>query len=455
MSDFYYKVFVPAARIVAGESRCEGRAWFQREYGTHELHPAIYELLRERRIRPFDWQQLLLEWPHRSVSDFNRVAYTRDERAGMADRQTVTTLGKYLTRHFPDLHDHEVRDIVARHTTAGDMEIRYTISEIVQAALEGPRSCMSDDISVRCDDGVMRHPYEVYDPVLGWGVAVRVGSEGRIDGRALVWRSPDEPDVRGFVRTYKRGDSYSYADEALCAWLKLEGYEHWGHWPVEADMRYYAVKNSFLAPYIDGDTHSVSVSSSRGVFYVDEDGEFEADSTCGTCGERGVQCEDCGEYFDEDDMSWVGSYEDRHVCRHCLDDYVYVYGRRGNQYYVHQDDAVYVESQEEYYHSDYLSDNNIVELLNGDLEHTDNAVEIDGDWYHNEDDDICYDEYNECYQLFKNCTNTEDMGLVHDDDTWQCAASDRYYTDNVEHVEVDGATYHPDHVPETANNIGE
>jgi len=40
--------------------------------------------------------------------------------------------------------------------------------------------------------------------------------------------------------------------------------------------------------------------------------------------------------------------------------YVYAYGRLGRQYYVHSDNTVRCESDDEYYHIDYLDDNNIV-----------------------------------------------------------------------------------------------
>ena len=463
MSIFYSRVFMHAAEIVAGKlvrwnndgtfvRPYPGREWFRREFETHALHDAVVELLAANGVRPADWHQLLLEWPHRSVNDYNRVAYTENEAKGIADRQTVTTLGKYLTRHFPQLPSHAIRDIVARHTASGIMQIRYTMRDILHAVRTGPRSCMSHDIDVRCQDGTTRHPYEVYDPELGWGIAVRV-DDGEVVGRALVWQDPDNADARCFVRTYKRGENYSYADEALCAWLKEQGYVHESAWPEGASMRYYPAGSSFLAPYIDGDTQTCTVHTKTGTFYVDSDGEHDCSQTGGLAGEQGEECEDCGHHQDEDDMYWVGPYEDRRVGPCCIDDYNYVYGRRGNQYYVHNENAIYVDSQDEWFDEDYLDDNNIVCLHNGEYEHTDNAVfiESEGEWYDSDDDDICYDDYNECYQLVRNCVNTEDEGLVHANDTWECNATGKHYSNNTEAVTIDGETYHPDDAPETTN----
>ena len=142
--NWYKNVFKVAADIVSGDyyhlvvvngnenfvHSGLGRDWFRRETRRYELHPAVVELLEaNNKPMPRDWQQLLLEWPHRSETDHNRVAYTPDEAKGIADRQTVTTIGKYLTRHF-DLPDHVIRDIVARHTAVGECKHYNTMQDI-------------------------------------------------------------------------------------------------------------------------------------------------------------------------------------------------------------------------------------------------------------------------------------------------------------------------------------
>ena len=101
-----FDTFMQAADIVH-----EHRAWFRRETRKYKLHPVVEAALDV--CRPDDWHQLLLEWPHMAESDPARLAYTRDERSGEADRQTVTTIGKYLTRHFSEMTDHKVRDLAA------------------------------------------------------------------------------------------------------------------------------------------------------------------------------------------------------------------------------------------------------------------------------------------------------------------------------------------------------
>jgi hypothetical protein len=113
-----------------------------------------------------------------------------------------------------------------------------------------------------------------------------------------------------------------------------------------------------------------------------------------------------------------------------------VQGRRRHEYYVHNDNAV--QTQEgDWYDSEYLSDNDIVQLHDGDYTHSDNAVYIESEdaYYSDGDDDICYAEDSNRHEL--------------KDDCWQCTETRNWYTDDEDSVEVDDKLYHPDHAPET------
>ena len=94
----------------------------------------------------------------------------------------------------------------------------------------------------------------------------------------------------------------------------------------------------------------------------------------------------------------------------------------------------------EYYDRDYLSDNGIVELHDGDYCHQDNAVYIDSEdaYYHVDSGDICYAQDSNQYELVDNC--------------WRCEESGNWYTDDEDYVEIDGCKYHPDHAPETEDD---
>lgn len=461
-SQWFDHIFMHTARIVEGDTwqwvngdyvqQYAGRAWFRRERNKYHLHRAVEQLIVHYRYKPDYWQQLLLEWPHKSETDPNRLAYTRDERSGEADRQVVTSLGKYLARHFSEVPDHVIRDVVAQHTYGGGIEIVTDPEAMIRAVMNGPTSCMSKCFDILCDDGVHRHPYAVYDPGLGWAMAIRHDPDSGILGRCLVWRDPDCEYSKIFVRSYKRERderSSSGADEAIEAWLKSQGYAKRSAWPDGTPIAEYPLRSGgWLMPYIDGGTQNVTVTGSG--MYIEDGGEIAATETDGRSDSNNCTCEACGARFNDDDEGgWVGRNEDTHVCQDCLDnEYTYVYGRRGNQYYVLNCEAV--EADGEMYHCEYLSDNNIVELANGDYTHFDNAVYVESEdaYYDCDDSDVCYDDYNNRYEMTCNCVQLRDGTMCHEDDAWQCAATDYWYSNAEDYVEIDGQMYHPDDVPE-------
>jgi hypothetical protein len=418
--------------------RYAGREWFKQQHGRHNLHPAVEKMLDL--YKPADWQRVILEWPHKSLTDPNRLAYTRDEKSAMYEgdsdkKAVVTTIGKYLTRHWPDVPSDLIRDLVAEYTYGGSITITTSLARMIEVVSSGPRSCMSSSFGIRCDDGTERHPYAVYDPSLGWSMAVRAEGDDVL-GRCLIWTDPDDPDTKGYVRSYKRERneiSHSGADEAIESYLNNLGYTKWRAWRYGTPlMKYEVSRGGYLMPYIDGGTQRVDASD----FTISDSGEMDASSTSGYVNAYDCTCEDCGAGFNDGDGYWVGIHDDRHICSDCCDsNYTYAYSRRGNQYYIPNDRAVYVNR--DYYDTDYLDDNDIVELHDGEYEHRDNAVYVESadEYYHVDDDDICYDEEEGEYDLKSNC--------------WQCTESGNWYNDGVDYVEVDGDKYHPDHAPET------
>jgi hypothetical protein len=445
------------ARVLASP---KGRAWHRDEQIRSPMHPAVRDMLCA--YRPRDWHLLVLEWPHVSRSDALRLAYTRSNEHGEIDRRTVTTIGKYLTRHFPDAPSNLIRDLAARYGVDA-FSITRNMSEMQEAVRNGPESCMSK-FNVGDD-----HPYSVYDPALGWGMALRKDGLGNVTGRALVWDDPDpDGDAESrFVRTYSsntNSNGYSQADDGLKNWLTEQGYERYCSWEGTR-LRYIKHprhSDCLLMPYIDGSCQSVSHDMNTGTLYFDDDdGEYNANNTDGTAEAREdtVRCECCDDGVSESDIHSVGYNGDTQVCESCLNyNYVYVVGRRGDEYHVHADNAVWVASQDQHYDTNYLSSNRIVELDNGDYEHQDYAVYLDRRdiWVHMDDDDAVYCEHSDCWE------HTDDVVQLHDgnyaltDDAWQCAHDDAWYLcDDVTAVDVKNAQgilipVHPDHADEYA-----
>lgn len=401
------------------------RAWHAHQQQQHAIHSVVIKAMGL--ARPDDWQQLLLEWPHKAQSDPSRLAYTANERKGVDDKQTITTVGKYLTKHFSTLPDHAIRDLAAL-CGKGDCFIVNTSVQMIHHLERGPKSCMQWG-----NDNPDDHPYQAYAPEHGWGLAVRTIG-GDTVGRALVVKNEAE---KYFVRSYFRNDDgYSGRDDVLEAWLREDGYEHRDGWNAGQKLKHINDSNDcgFIAPYLDGCNQIVSVRGNTLV--IDRDGEYNCSNTDGDADTvNGVNCSDCGDRTDENDGYWIGYHGDSLVCSNCNEGYTYGRGRGGREYRFAEEHGVWVESQDTHYHQDYLDDNNIVELENGEYEHDDEAIEIDGCWYSVDDDRIC---------LFQ---DTQEWGMQCDG--WQCVHSCDWYTNDTECVEVDNEKYLPKYVPAT------
>ena len=365
------------------------REWFNREARQAPMHKFIIKAIDM--CRPDNWQNLLLQWPHMAdtaMDDYTKLAYTRDEKAGEANRQVITSLGKYLRAHFSLLPDDAIRDIVAlAQANQARIKIVRTTAEMIYHLHKGPASCMQwegdeDERGVADNCGDLRHPYEAYDPALGWAMAVRI-----------------------------EGNDTVGSDEQLEAWLTAEGYAHVDSW------RNHYIKLiptdefdcGFIAPYIDGDDKDVTRDG--GKLKIVSKGDYVCNNTDGSADEQGEECACCGDRVRNGDGYWAGPWEDEMICQSCIEySYVYAYGRNRRQYYVPADDTVYVESTGESYHDEYLDTNNIVQLQNGEYEDVDNAVEVDGDYYHINDERIvrCVDD--DEYHLKRDVYEDSDTG---------------------------------------------
>lgn len=406
------------------------RDWHRREQYKYGLHPTVQRLIRDN-VWPENWQLVVLQWPHISVGDPARVAYTQDDRKGVSDIQTVTSLGKYLRRHWPQLADHEIRDIVAFAECRG-VEIISTTEEMVEAVQNGPYSCMQWYSSkLRCD-GEGHHPYEVYDPELGWKMAIRRNEDGEIVGRALLL----EHDYgKCFVRTYQYiSNGQSEADEQLYSWLIDAGYKKLDSWPEGTEMRRINIGNSagFLVPYIDGNTKTVELRSRT--FVIDEDGPYKCDNTDGTPDMVGIECSDCLDDVPrsmEDEGCYIGYHGDCFVCHNCVDNYTLALGRGCSEYYVHDDSVVHAEDGTAL-HDDYMNSNGYFRVEGG-------SVYPEGDTF------VC--DYDNCrYHIDDGVECSESGAMVHKTNCWECAQSGNTYSDSVSYEEVDGVKVHPDHL---------
>lgn len=418
------------------------RQWHHREQQSYEFHPVIKEVLDK--FNPTNINLLALEWPHQSLRDAGNVAFTESEQKGEADRQTVTTFGRYIRRHFPDMKDHEIRDYATK--CQNDLyEIWETSDDIVRSVQLGPKSCMSWDSCYTPGsegyDPSLLHPYRVYDPALGWKCAVRLDPVTRsINGRALVFHESSGDKV--FVRTYKRGPDYSHADEALEMFLRESGYMHVDGWSEGTPIAKINHKKSFLFPYIDGEAQNVTDDSSN-TLKIAYRGTYDCTSTDGTAYSACTEyCNCCEEYFDEDDMITVrddDGYEEQ-VCQSCCDDnYVYAYGRRGQEAYYRENNVVETVCGENV-SINFLEVNGVVEIEGNEYAFEQSVVETtDGLKFHE-------DYLPSGYVLINGTVYKRDK-----DEVFYCEDTCEWYAiaEVGDPVIVDGNTYHPEHAPET------
>lgn len=452
----------------------------------HLLHPCVEMMILDKH-RPKDVAQLALEWPHVSTSDDARIGYTRNAVDLENDRQLVTSVGKYLARHWPHVPDHIRRDVQA--TFVPDVrKIVRTLPEMVQAVEDGPRSCMASahgsirftaahkeamrlwfqEPDVHSAPDWTKHPYSAYRPDLGWSMAVRLAAQPdktlRIDGRALILSRANEKPV--FVRTYARNkadpvNGWSETDFMLQAWLTRQGYEKVDYWPDGALLWTPPIREGatdICAPYIDGGQRQLTLAPDAGEhlariehgaqlvgsYWCEEtSGIVRAKSARSASGRQSVEdfadendydvedcraCDDCDEPMHCDDATTVGRDEGSQVCEGCIDNYTYVRGscRWGNyrEYYVPND---YAASMNYNYSVDVdnLPDD-VVCLVNGDYAERDDCVYIDSvnEYYLADDEDICSDIHGD-WQLRDDCVSLEDRdGYLLRDDAYQAETDD-------------------------------
>ena len=290
----------------------------------NDWHPAVRHVLMDNwyPTGPDGLAGLVLASPVVS-EDGTRLAYFQTEAKGHAGTRTATATGKYLKRMWPYLPDHYIRDVVARHQLQTPYMV-HTVDEFIEAVNTGPHSCMSDDGDEDSPE-FDPHPYKVYDPRLGWRMALRKDGDGRIDARALVLHASRGPWTEGetlqgsiFVRTYRRYEESTRTCESLQAWLKAQGCEKPASWPDDAYMRAIEFDTSgmWLMPYIDGCDKGVTACSGRhnGLAVLSlGGGSLDGEVTGGwtTEGERIITCTHCDETYPEDaEGEPVGYYGD-------------------------------------------------------------------------------------------------------------------------------------------------
>ena len=302
---------------------------------------------------------------HQSEDDPYQIAYNRTADNIERNIQTRTRPGKYLAHFFGDvLTPVQIKEWAEKqvaHATC-TAELRFVENDNpdgwVHVYRNGPHSCMkgTDSVKVYCYPGN------------GLRLAYLEDNSGNIVARAIV-RDGDE-DVKGYVRLYSTEQRWT---TALYAMLSAVGYENETNLDGVKIQRIEGDWNEVMCPYIDQGNDGEQGFADKGDHLLLGHSDFEACNTGGWVKLiDGVECGDCGETRDEDDMTWVEG-EERQVCSCCIDNYRYAYGRRDYCDYYPEDDVIYCESDNNWYVSEYASNHDVYEC------------QVTSDWYHIDD----------------------------------------------------------------------
>lgn len=310
-----------------------------------------------------------------------------------------------------------------------------TIPEMVRGVEMGPRSCMASihgSIPFKdqhhsqmkawfadptlCPPNWSDHPYSAYRPDLGWSMALRTTGAGSIDGRALVY---EKGTNKCFVRTYRRHPTdpsgWSQTDFALQGWLIGQGFEFVSSWPANVQLHTPSEAGRVKAPYIDGNERSITGGHEGNGFLsrlIHDTGDYVCNSTTGYAesadqdeddeDDDGVYCDSCDTHRSQDDMCYAGRDDDIYLCSYCRDDnYAYVSAQRTrgtgpnfrsyvDEYYIPNSEVGETTSHCKYdaIDPDYPPDD-VVQLTCGNWAEVDDSICINGDWYLDDDSDVC------------------------------------------------------------------
>ena len=303
---------------------------------------------------------------HKSISKPGMIAFYESVAKAEAQRETITKVGRFLTRFRPELSQDDIRKLAEQYQAEQGQNVltfATTEDEIEEVYVNGPNSCMAGN--ARKFKSSM-HPARVY--AAGDLAIAHIGT----DSRVLCW---PEKKVYGWIY----GDTESRRD-TLKNVLKDIGYSYEPYKFCGAKLLLVEDEDSYVMPYLD---NSLEVEERNGYFIIVENG-ITADSTngllstkecsvcsnsiassddyvdmCRSCYDEHSYCDRCEELTHCDDTTYLKG-PDLTLCSHCLSaDYT----RCGScEQYVEDKDAHEVISgtnRTENYCSDCVSDHAI------------------------------------------------------------------------------------------------
>jgi hypothetical protein len=335
------------------DSSLKNETWFKREM-VRTFAPGIFGSFRKQPAfvtEPF--HKHFEMFPYMSTSSPGQLAYQPiDDGYRENDRQVRTKPGRFLNK-FYDLTADQVRGAVSTINTEQPYQLKFakTPEEFTKVYLSGPSSCMTHGIDwYDCSRSSKRLPISV----LANGniqVAYLELSSGIIPARALVVN-----DDKRYVEIYANNDAMDDAYNILRSYLEDIGYAKNGTCLIGEEIELLRTdQGDIVCPYIDYGGLMVDVLSNSLLITGEGCGERQPNYNTGTLADKGEDdneneglryCDGCEEYENEDDF--ISTFDDGPRCSNCISDcYIDAYcsdndcSRTG---YVHQDDVVENES---------------------------------------------------------------------------------------------------------------
>lgn len=136
------------------------------------------------------------------------ISYVASDRDGYMKKRTELTVGRYLSRYYPDLPDSEMRRLLGLIDPPIEVMFATTAKEIEHVYVTGPSSCMSYEKREEWY-GFPCHPVTAY-AAGDLAVAYIKNRRGGISARAICW-----PDRKLYGRLYGDEERLGQALDAL------------------------------------------------------------------------------------------------------------------------------------------------------------------------------------------------------------------------------------------------
>lgn len=261
---------------------------------------------------------------HKSISSPGMIAFYESIAKAEAQRETITKVGRFLTRFRPELSQDDIRKLAERYQAEQGQNVltfATTEDDIEKVYVNGPNSCMAGS-ALKFDSSI--HPTRVY--AAGDLAIAHIGT----DSRVLCW-----PEKKIYGRAY--GNTESQRD-ILTNTLNDMGYSYDSYKFCGAKLLLVEDKDSYVMPYLD---HGLEVEKRDGHFVIVRDG-IPADSTsgllptkecshcetnignsdeygdlCESCYDEHSYCDNCEELTHHDNITYLEG-PDLTLCQHCL-----------------------------------------------------------------------------------------------------------------------------------------